>query len=102
MLFSCTENQRARQFGGTITIELPPGEKLVMATWKETDLFYLTEPMDSNYVPKTKTFREDSSWGVMESTVIFKERKSVKAEYKAKEYLRRWKEDRIIWRIWII
>lgn len=36
-LFSCTENQRARQFGGTITIELPPGEKLVMATWKETD-----------------------------------------------------------------
>lgn len=79
-LTSCTENQRARQFGGTITIELPPGEKLVMATWKETDLFYLTEPMDSNYVPKTKTFREDSSWGVMESNVIFKERKSVKAE----------------------
>ena len=77
-LFSCTENQRARQFGGTI--ELPPGEKLAMATWKEVDLFYLTEPMDSDYVPKTKTFREDSSWGVMESTVIFKERKSVKAE----------------------
>ena len=51
-----------------------------MATWKEVDLFYLTEPMDSDYVPKTKTFREDSSWGVMESTVIFKERKSVKAE----------------------
>lgn len=51
-----------------------------MATWKETDLFYLTEPMDSNYVPKTRTFREDSSRGVMESTVIFKERKSVKAE----------------------
>lgn len=80
LLTSCTENQRTRHFGGTITIELPPGEKLVMATWKETDLFYLTEPMDSNYVPKTKTFREDSSWGVMESTVIFKERKSVKAE----------------------
>lgn len=51
-LFSCTENQRARQFGGTITIELPPGEKLVMATWKETDLFYLTEPMDSNNLIK--------------------------------------------------
>ena len=80
LLASCTENQRARKFGGTLTIELPPGKKLVMATWKEVDLFYLTEPMDSNYVPKTKTFREDSSWGVMESTVIFKERKSVKAE----------------------
>ena len=79
-LFSCTENQRARQFGGTLTIELPPGEKLVMATWKEVDLFYLTEPMDSGYTPKTKIFREDSSWGVMESTVVFKERKPAKAE----------------------
>ena len=81
-LFSCTELSETKKelIGGTLTIELPPGEKLVMATWKEVDLFYLTEPMDSDYVPKTKTFREDSSWGVMESTVIFKERKSVKAE----------------------
>lgn len=79
LLVSCTENQRARQFGGTLTIELPPGEKLVTATWKEVDLFYLTEPMDSNYTPKTKIFREDSSWGVMESTVVFKERKPAKA-----------------------
>lgn len=52
-----------------------------MATWKEVDLFYLTEPMDSNYTPKTKIFREDSSWGVMESTVVFKERKPAKAEH---------------------
>ena len=80
LLTSCTENQRARTFGGTLTIELPAGEKLVMATWKETDLFYLSEPMDSDYVPKTKIFKEDSSWGVMESTVVFKERKPAKAE----------------------
>ncbi|MEE0041037.1 hypothetical protein [Catenibacterium sp.] len=74
-LFSCTENERARQFGGTIIIELPVGEKLIMATWKDIDLFYLTEPMDSDYIPKVKTFREASNWGVMESTVIFKEKK---------------------------
>lgn len=72
-LFSCTENQRARKFGGNMTVVLPAGEKLVMATWKNDDLFYLTEPMDSGYVPKTKLFKEDSSFGVLETTVKFVE-----------------------------
>ena len=72
-LFSCTENQRARTFGGNMTVVLPAGEKLVMATWKDNDLFYLTEPMDSDYVPKTKLFKEDSSYGVLETTVKFVE-----------------------------
>ena len=56
-------------------MHLPKGEKLLMVTWKETDLFYLTEPMDSNYVPKTKIFREKSSYGMLESTITFIESK---------------------------
>lgn len=56
-------------------VDLPKGEKLLMATWKEADLFYLTEPMDSNYVPKTKTFREKSNYGMLETTIIFRESK---------------------------
>lgn len=56
-----------------MTVVLPAGEKLVMATWKNDDLFYLTEPMDSGYVPKTKLFKEDSSFGVLETTVKFVE-----------------------------
>ncbi len=43
---SCTQNQMARTYGGKMTIELPKGEKLVNATWKEANLFYLTEPME--------------------------------------------------------
>ena len=74
-LISCTENKMSRTFGGTMTVNLPKGQKLVMATWKNTSLFYLTEPMDSGYVPKTKVFREDSSWGVIESKVLFIESK---------------------------
>lgn len=70
-MVSCTEQSRARSFGGEVKIELPKNEKLLNATWKETDLFYLTEPMDSNYMPKTKKFRESSSFGVMETEVIF-------------------------------
>ncbi len=70
---ACTEQERTRTFGGTMEIKLEPGEKLLMATWKESDLFYLTEPMEEGYTPKRKKFRESSSWGAMESTIIFVE-----------------------------
>jgi len=72
-LFSCTDNSRARNWGGTETIELPKGERLVQATWKETDLWYLTEPMPADYVPQVKLFKESSSLGMMEGTVKFVE-----------------------------
>ena len=62
----------ARKYGGMTTIKLEPGEKLMEATWKEDgNVWYLVEPMDSDYVPKTKTFKESSVMGVMEGKVIF-------------------------------
>ena len=65
-----------RKFGGTTTIKLEPGQKLVECTWKgDGDLWYLVEPMDSDYVPKTKEFIESSMVGVMEGKVIFIETK---------------------------
>ena len=65
-----------REFGGTTTIKLSPGQKLVECTWKgDGDLWYLVEPMDSDYVPKTKEFIESSMVGVMEGKVIFIETK---------------------------
>lgn len=72
---SCTENLRARRYGGTTTIELDPGQKLVEVTWKEASIWYLTEPMEPGYMPKTKVFQEDSRFGVMEGKVIFNERR---------------------------
>lgn len=70
---SCTENQMARTYGGKMTIELPKGEKLINATWKEANLFYLTEPMEEGYIPKSKKFRESSNFGVWESEITFVE-----------------------------
>ena len=32
---SCTEQIRARAFGGELTIQVPKGQKLTMATWKK-------------------------------------------------------------------
>lgn len=72
---SCTEQHMARRYGGKMKIELPKGEKLIMATWKEANLFYLTEPMDSGYIPKKKVFRESSNFGVWESEITFIERR---------------------------
>lgn len=65
------EQTVSRNFGGSITITLKPGEKLIEATWKDDDIWYLTEPMDSDYIPKTKVFKESSVWGVLNGTVTF-------------------------------
>ncbi len=69
---SC-DNAISRKFGGSTTINLPAGQKLIEVTWKDNSLWYLTEPMDTDYIPKTKTFQEDSNLGVLEGTVTFVE-----------------------------
>lgn len=71
VLTSCTRQQMTREFGGKMEIRLPAGQELMMVTWKENDLFYLTRPMTPDYTPVTKTFQESSSFGIMESTVLF-------------------------------
>ena len=72
---SCTEQQLTRNIGGDITIEVPIGYKVTSATWKGTDLFYFLEPMDSLYIPQEKMFVENSTFGIIETKVIFKEKK---------------------------
>jgi uncharacterized lipoprotein YehR (DUF1307 family) len=74
-LTSCTENERAKQFGGTATVNLPQGQKLVNVTWKEDEIWYLTRSMNSTDTAETYTFQEESSYGMMEGTVILKESK---------------------------
>ena len=70
---SCTQNSRAKTFGGTATIDLPTGTKLIEATWKSEDLWYLTRKRRDGEPIETYEFKEDSSFGVMEGTVIFRE-----------------------------
>jgi len=67
-LASCTQNARVKAWGGKGTINLPKGQKLVNITWKETEIWYLTRPMDSTDVAETYRFQEESSLGVMEGT----------------------------------
>ena len=73
---SCTEHSKARHWGGEETVNLPKGMKLLEVTWKENNnLWYLLEPMDDDYTPKTKVFKEDSRFGIMEGKVKFIESK---------------------------
>ena len=74
LLTSC-ENLVTRNFGGSQTIELEKGQRLVEITFKDNDLWILTEPMDSDYVPKTKTFYEDSNLGVMQGKITIVEQR---------------------------
>jgi hypothetical protein len=69
----CTEQQRARSLGGETTIELPKGKKLVVATWKGTELWFLTRDMREGDLIETYEFIENSSFGILQGKVTIKE-----------------------------
>jgi hypothetical protein len=56
-----------------MTINVEPGYKVTMATFKDGGMWYMVETMDDDYVPKDKILIEDSNWGVMEGKVTFHE-----------------------------
>ncbi len=59
-LASCTEQQRAKNYGGTTTVDLPIGQKLVNVTWKgNADIWYLTRPMTTSDSAVTYTFYQE-------------------------------------------
>lgn len=67
-VISCTDNTRVKTWGGSATLNLPKGQKLVNVTWKESELWYLVKPMTEKDSAETYYFQEESSWGLMEGT----------------------------------
>lgn len=72
-LTGCTENTRAKNWGGSVNVTLPPGTKLVTATFKEANLWYLVRPMHENESPEMSVFQEQSNFGVYNGRIIFNE-----------------------------
>lgn len=70
VLTSCTENSRAKNFGGTMELTVPAGEKFVNSTWKDTDLWIITQSVES---PNVYYMHEISSFGILEGTVIIRQ-----------------------------
>jgi|NOAtaT_6_FD_contig_31_4684121_length_284_multi_2_in_0_out_0_1 hypothetical protein len=67
ILVGCTDNQRARKFGGSEVVKLKPNEILVNVTWKESNLWLLTKDTITN----TLYFREKSNWGLFDGQIEF-------------------------------
>lgn len=67
------ENATTRYLGGTMSIDVEPGYKVTNATFKDEEIWYFVEPMDSTYVPSQKKLVEKSMCGALEGTIIFNE-----------------------------
>lgn len=67
-LISCTDNSRARSWGGKEVIELPSNHRFINSTWKETNLWVITQDTISGKF----YMNEKSSFGVLEGSIEFK------------------------------
>lgn len=68
-----SSNWWAKTWGGTITVTLPVNTKLVNATWKGSNLWYLTRPSRKGETAETSTLHEQSNLGMIQGQVIFVE-----------------------------
>jgi hypothetical protein len=78
-LMLCGCQQDARRTGGTSTIDVDPGKRIIPYTvqWdKNANIWYLTEDAPADYQPKTYVFKESSNLGMMEGEVIIVEHKA--------------------------
>lgn len=71
----CTENERAKAFGGTMKVPLPCDRKLFDVTWKENDFWYATKPMVEADVAETYIYKAESGYDMFEGEVIVTERR---------------------------
>ena len=73
LLVGCGSNFAAKNLGGDMTVNLEPNQKLINATWKDDNLWYLTRPMKEGEEAEVLTFQQKSEFGVFEGTVTFVE-----------------------------
>lgn len=68
-------HETTKNFGGTMTIELEPGQKLEEITWKDdTTLWILTRPFREDEKPETHVFYANTEFGVFEGKVVIIEK----------------------------
>jgi hypothetical protein len=62
---SCTQQERAKSWGGTTTLKLPENCIFINATWKNADLWLVLKDTTTNQY----LLKESSSWGLLEGAV---------------------------------
>lgn len=86
LVSSCSEQGKARSYGGEMNVTLEPNQKLVEVTWKGSQLWFLTKEMSGDDTAESYNFYEKSTLGIIEGSVKIKEVKLTDeelAEYKA-------------------
>lgn len=78
-LTSCGDNYQAAHGGGSLTVNLKPGEKLENVVWKSMDghtpsLWVLTRQRRVGEQPEVHEFREKSNFGIAEGRVVIVEK----------------------------
>ncbi len=79
LTLAACENERAKYFGGTMTVELEKDQKLVNVSWKSggkssSSLWILTRVRKDNEQLETYKYNEKSTYGMFEGTVIIQEK----------------------------
>ena len=74
LLASCTQNQRARNWGGVETIDLAAGSRLVNVTWKgnESPSLWILTKQDTT-APTTYNFTEKSNYEILQGQITIVE-----------------------------
>ena len=77
-LLACTDNQRTKAFGGSMSVQIPCDQQVFDVTWKGEDLWYATQPAPSDWKPvqkrfTQKRFTEYSSYGMIQGEVVLHE-----------------------------
>ncbi len=72
-MVGCTDNQRTKAFGGSMSVQVPCDQQVFDVTWKGEDLWYATQPAPSGWTPQTKRFTEYSSYGMIQGEVTLTE-----------------------------
>lgn len=72
-LISCSQNKRVKKYGGSATFELEENQKLINVSWKDSQLWILTKPMNNKDSAETYTYKEKSNNGILEGKFIIVE-----------------------------
>lgn len=79
LLNGCSEQNITKNFGGSMTINLPANQKLEEITWKDdSNLWYLTRPMRDDEEAETHVFQQSSDWGIIEGSITIIETREEK------------------------
>jgi hypothetical protein len=63
----------AKSWGGSYSVNLDPGERLITAEWHGDEIWHLTRPLEEGEHPRVYFFKEKSRWGIIQGKVTINE-----------------------------